>query len=270
MHVRAVATVNADGFTVHADGEWGTQHRHEVANVGRSDDVLDHGALVGGLVERLDGRTLALCLLGVTLKRGLRDRLPGVDGVDVDAVGPECVGHRLGQVDSANVADAATHRDARRAPGAAADVDHTSPASLLQVRHGRLDRTQVAHHLLFEVAQDIRVAHGLDGAWRATDTGRVVDHDVDAPELARRRVDKVLDRISIRSVADDRDDLAARLVRQLSGRLLQRSFGTGANSDVAALERKLASDSPTDAAAGAGDDGFLVGELQVHLFLLRA
>ena len=91
MHVSAVAAVNADGFAVHADREGRTQHRYEAANVGRSDDVLDHGALVGGLVERLDGRALALRLLGVALKCGLRDRLPGVNGVDVDAVGPSAL-----------------------------------------------------------------------------------------------------------------------------------------------------------------------------------
>ena len=55
VHVSTVATVEADGFTVQADGERRTQHRHDVANVSRSDDMLEHGALVGGLAERLDG-----------------------------------------------------------------------------------------------------------------------------------------------------------------------------------------------------------------------
>src|SRR2546428_1669713 len=231
-------------------------------------DVLEHGVLVGGLAERLDGRALALRLRGVAFKGGLRDRLPGVDGVDVDAVVPERVGHGLGQVDRADVADTAAHPSAGSTAGAAADVDHAPPAGLLQVRDGRLDRAQVAHHLLFEVAQDVRVAHGLDRAWRAADAGRVVDHNVDAAELARRRVDEVLDRVGVQGVTDDGDDLTARLVRQLSGRLLQRSFGTGANGDVAALERELAGDSPADASAGAGDNGFLVGEVQGHSFLL--
>src|SRR4030095_13415037 len=134
----------------------------------------------------------------------------------------------------------------------------------------RLDRAQVTHHLLFEVAQDVCVTHGLNRAWRATNAGRVADHDVDAGEVARRRVDEVLDRVGIQRVTDDGDNLVARFVRQLSGCLLQRSFGTGANGDVAALECKLAGDSPADASAGAGDDGFLAGELQVHWFLLRA
>jgi hypothetical protein len=58
-------------------------------------------------------------------------------------------------------------------------------------------------------------------------------------------------------------------VRQRRGRLLQRSFCPGAHGDVAALESELAGDRPADASAGAGDDGFLVGELQVHEFLLR-
>src|SRR5262249_6293255 len=136
-------------------------------------------------------------------------------------------------------------------------------------RDSRLDRAQVAHHLLFEVTQDVRVAHGLDRTWRAADTGRVVDHNVDTAELARCRVDEVLDRVGVHAVTDDRDDLTARCVRELRGRLRQRSFGTGADGDVAALERQLAGNSPADAAAGAGDDGFLIGELQVHAFLLR-
>src|SRR4030095_16239019 len=104
----------------------------------------------------------------------------------------------------------------------------------------RLDRAQVTHHLLFEVAQDVCVTHGLNRAWRATDAGRVVDHDVDAAEVARRRVGEVLDRVGTPRVTNNGDHLAARFVRQLSGRLLQRSFGTGANGDVAALERQLA------------------------------
>src|SRR6266446_509686 len=94
-------------------------------------DVLEHGVLVGGLAERLDGRALTLRLRGVAFKGSLRDRLPGVDGVDVDAVGPERVGHRLGQVDGTDVADAAAHCEAGSAAGAAADVDHAPPASLL-------------------------------------------------------------------------------------------------------------------------------------------
>src|SRR5262249_43814434 len=142
----------------------------------------------------------------------------------------------------------------RGATGTAADVDHPPPAGLLQVRDGSLDRAQVAHYLLFEVAQDVRVAHGLDRTWRATDAGRIVDHDVNATELACRRVDEVLDGVGVQGITDDRDDLTPRFLHQFSGRLLQRSFGTGADGDVAALERELAGDGPANAAAGAGDD----------------
>src|SRR5262245_17112325 len=109
VHVGAVTAVDADGFAVHANGKRRTQHGHKAANVSCGDNVLEHGALVGSLVDLLDGLALALCLLSVAFKRGLRDRLAGVDGVDVDAVGPERVGHRLGQVDGANVADTTAH-----------------------------------------------------------------------------------------------------------------------------------------------------------------
>jgi hypothetical protein len=68
---------------VHTDAERRTQHRHEVSNAGRGDDVLEHRALVGGFVERLDGRALALRLLGTALERGLGNRLPGIDSVDI-------------------------------------------------------------------------------------------------------------------------------------------------------------------------------------------
>ena len=88
VHVSAVAAVKADGFAVHADGERRTQHRYDIANVGRRDDMLEHGALVGSLQERLDSRVLALRLLSVAFQRGLSDRLPGIDRVDVDAVWP--------------------------------------------------------------------------------------------------------------------------------------------------------------------------------------
>src|SRR5438128_527078 len=128
MHVGAVATVDADGFAVHTDGERRTQHRHDVANVGRSDDVLGYGAVIGGLGGRLAGPALPPRLVGGAFQRGLGDCLPGVDGVDVAAVGPECVGHGLGQVPGANVADAPTHPGAGGTAGAAADVDHTPPA----------------------------------------------------------------------------------------------------------------------------------------------
>src|SRR5262245_44798769 len=77
------------------------------------------------------------------------------------------------------------------------------------------------------------------------------------------------DGVGIQGVTDNGDDLAARFVRQCSGRVLQWSFGPGTDGDVAALERELAGNRPADAAAGAGNDGFLVGELQVHSCLLR-
>jgi hypothetical protein len=57
-------------------------------------------------------------------------------------------------------------------------------------------------------------------------------------------------------------------MRQCSGCFLQRSCGPGADGDVAALEGKLAGDRPADAAAGAGDDGFFAGELQVDEYLI--
>src|SRR5262245_8175565 len=167
VHVGSVAAVETDGFAVHTDGERRTQHRDHVADVGRGDDVLEHRAGVSSLVNLRDSRAVTLRLLGVAFERGLRDRLPGVDGVDVDAVRAERVGHRFGQVDGANVADAPTHSGAGGAAGAAADVDDAPPAGLLQIWSGCLDRAQVAHHLLFEVAQDVHVAYGLNGARRA-------------------------------------------------------------------------------------------------------
>src|SRR5207249_1314685 len=77
----------------------------------------------------------------------------------------------------------------------------------------------------------------------AANAGRVVDHDVDTAERVCRCGNEVLNRVGVQGVTDDGDDLAARLVRQRSGRFLQRSFGPGADGDVAALER------------GAGDRG---------------
>ena len=78
---------------------------------------------------------------------------------------------------------------------------------LLQVWDGCLHRPQVADDL-FKVVQDVGVTDGLNGAGRATDAGRVVDHDVDAAELARRCGDEVLDRVCVRGITNDRDDFA--------------------------------------------------------------
>src|SRR5262249_13558637 len=112
------------------------------------------------------------------------------------------------------------YRDARGAASAATDVDDASPAGLLHVWYSRLDCAQVAYHLLFEVAQDVGVAHGLDRAGSAAYTRRVVDHDVNATEFTCRRVDEVPDRVGVQGVTDDGDNLAARLIRQFTGRLL--------------------------------------------------
>ena len=68
MHIGSVAAIDTDGLTVYADGKRRTEHGHETANVRRGDHMLEHGALVGRLLQRCDGRALALRLLAVAFQ----------------------------------------------------------------------------------------------------------------------------------------------------------------------------------------------------------
>src|SRR5262249_5192535 len=152
------------------------------------------------------------------------------------------VRQRLGHVDGGGVAGAAAEVGAGVTTGQSAYVNNAAPAGVFHIRHGLARHAQVADDLLREVGDDLVFVDGFDATGRATNAGRAVDHDVDAAQSVGRELHERLDRLRVRGVDADADDLGAGGARNLIGGLIQRLLGAGAEYDAAALRRELACD----------------------------
>ena len=113
---------------------------------------------------------------------------------------------------------------------------------------------------------------------RELDGAGIVDHDIDAAEIARGRVDRGFHRGLVAHVDGERQRLAAGLFDRGGGgvdgafELGMRLDGLGGDGDIGAVGGGLERDRETDAARAAGDEQGLA--LQRHgdppgLFLSR-
>ena len=90
----------------------------------------------------------------------------------------------------------------------------------------------------------------------------VVDEDIEAPKAVDRLLDQALDVGGLRDVRDDAEGFGGCGQLRLGG--TQRFFAAGADGDAAALGGEGEGDRAADATATAGDDGYFVGEAEVH------
>jgi len=99
---------------------------------------------------------------------------------------------------------------------------------------------------------------------RPAGRGGVVDQDVDAVQLMDRRLDQGFDRGVVTGVDDQRHDAATGGGGQLQGRGGQGLQVSGGDHHVDALLGEGQGNRLADAAAGAGDQGALAVQLQIH------
>src|ERR1700730_4802932 len=116
----------------------------------------------------------------------------GADGVAAYALADVVRRHRLGEADHGGLrgaVDVAVGNAAHRR-GAGGDVDDRAPALLQHARQKGADRA--VHRLDVEIERELPVGvrSGEDGS--VVNEARAVEEDVDGPDLARQRLDRLV------------------------------------------------------------------------------
>jgi hypothetical protein len=239
---------------------------------GRHADVDLPPPVVRGPVDRVrrhlglvDGRH------GLRLLRQLRPaprELRRVDAgevdhrqVDVPAVVLDLGDHRLGEA-LARVLRAAVRRLERDAPERERRA-HLDDRAAVALRHPFQGRARAPDHAVVGHVGRASVLVRLDVEELGVDRRhRVVDPDVDRPELALGRLRRCLDLVGLGDVCREDQRLAAAFL-DLPGRRVESGLAAGEERDPRAVPGEPARGRAADSAGGAGDDDDIAHRLDV-------
>jgi hypothetical protein len=152
-----------------------------------------------------------------------------------------------------------------RAPPDRCNHDNRPAAAPAHVRHREPRRADRRKQRLIERFLPFGI-RGVDDTGTAREAD-AVDQDVEATKAADGFGDDRFNPGSRRQVSDHRQHAAvvsACETRELPGGCMQGRRAARADRDLAALQRQRLRDGEADPLAGAGDDGDLVGELEIH------
>ena len=189
---------------------------------------------------------------------------PWVDRIDLDPLGHAALGQHLGEVQQRRI-DRAADRELGIA-GAATDADDVDDGARRadQMRPGGSGATDRAEELQREAILPVCFAELQEVT--ATGGAGVVDQQVDGAEPLDRKIDQPLWCLGITQIG--RKD--HRLAVAGGGDLLQRLRRTGRQYQLHSFSGELFGNGAPDATAGAGDDGHLAGEMQLHVGLAES
>ncbi len=177
--------------------------------------------------------------------------------VDADVVAGQGQGHALGVADHGRLHGVVGDGAAGLATPDGGDVDDAAAAGPPHVRH---DRPRGPHG-----GQDVGLVDRVPGLVLVARPGAadVVHQHVDAPEGGGRLRHQPVDVLALRQVGHHAEGADA-LRPHLGLGLAQALLAAGAEGDVTALLGQGKGDGAPDAAAGAGDDGRLVLQAEIH------